>query len=64
MTGHGIVMDMNQVGVMGRFPFHIPEFIKHQTLTVRIVNHISAKKATTNGVPQGSVLSVTLFALK
>ena len=61
---YGIVRDMHNVGLRGRLPLYIAEFLKHRTLSVRIGNHISEKREQQNGVPQGSVLSVTLFALK
>ena len=44
---HGIVMDMNQVRLRGRLPLYIAEFLKPQTLSVRVGNHISTKKTTT-----------------
>ena len=57
-------MDMHRVSLSGRLPIYIAEFLKHRTLNVKIGNYMSERKVQQNGVPQGSVLSVTLFALK
>ena len=57
-------MDMHRVGLSRRLHIYIAEFLKHRTLSVKIGNYMSERKVQQNGVPQGSVLSVTLFALK
>ena len=58
---YGIVRDMHNVGRRGRLPLYIAEFLKHRTRSVRIGNHLSEKREQQNGVPQVSVMSVTLF---
>ena len=57
-------MDMHRVGLRRRLHIYKAEFLKHRTLSVKIGNCMSERKIQQNGVPQGSVLSVTLFALK
>ena len=58
---HGIVMDVHRVGLRVRVPVYIAEFLKHRILSVKIGNHMSERKVQQNGVPQSSVLSVTLL---
>ena len=57
-------MDMHSAGLGGRLPTYIAELVKHRTLSVKIGNYVSERKVQQNRVPQGNVLSVTLFALK
>ena len=55
-----ILHDMNMSGNLPRF---IQDFLSGRTYQVKIENHFSNSKTITNGVPQGSVLSPTLFSL-
>ena len=61
---HGICQDMHTAGLRGLLPKYVREFLKRRTFQVRVQNHLSPIYLQENGVPQGSVLSVTLFALK
>ena len=54
---------MHKAGLKGLLPKYIQNFLKTRTFQVRINGHLSTTRLQQNGVPQGSVLSVTLFAL-
>jgi ribonuclease HI len=60
----GILRDLHKCGLRGRLPKYIAAFLSKRRLRVKIDNHLSDQKDIENGVPQGSVLSVTLFAIK
>ena len=61
---YGILKDMRQQGLRGRLPMYIRECMKEKTFQVT-VNEIKSKTCQQEtGVPQGSILSVTLFAIK
>ena len=61
---HGILEDLYSAGMRGHLPQYIQEFLKDRKFKVRVGNYLSDSRQQVNGVPQGSVLSVTLFALK
>ena len=48
----------------GLLPKYIAEFLKTRKFKVKVGNGISNEHEQENGVPQGAVLSVLLFALK
>ncbi|GIY86506.1 putative RNA-directed DNA polymerase from transposon X-element [Caerostris extrusa] len=68
---YGILRDLHAMGFRGNLPFY-PFFyqelqnfsIKTRTFNVRIGNVLSRDFLQTEGVPQGSVLSVLLFIIK
>ena len=61
---YGILKDLHRTGLRGRLPEFIVSFLEDRTMSVRIRESESGERGLENGVPQGSVLSVTLFALK
>ena len=61
---YGILKDLHDTGLKGNLPKYIASFLKNRKLQVRLKNHLSNEYPQENGVPQGSVLSVTLFAVK
>jgi len=61
---YGIMRDMHRLGLRGRLPQFIAEFLKQRRFSVRINDVISESRIQETGVPQGSTLSVTLFAIK
>ena len=61
---YGLLKDLHAWGLLGRLPQYIAEFLRRRALKVRIANSTSETNVQINGVPKGSVLSVTLFALK
>lgn len=60
---HGILISLFEFGLRGRLPLFIRQFLSRRLLRVRVGSVLSEACALENGVPQGSVLSVTLFAV-
>ena len=50
-------------GLRGHLPYILQSFLKNRSLTVRLGGHLSTQRNIENGVPQGSVLSVSLFLI-
>lgn len=61
---HGILNDLFTAGLRGSLPMYIAAFLHTRKFQVRLRNYLSDTHIQSNGVAQGSVLSVTLFALK
>ena len=61
---HGIIRDLHTYGLRGKLLIYIKEFLKERYFRVKVNNFISREYSQENGVPQGSVLSVLLFAIK
>ena len=61
---YGILQDLHSIGLRGRMPLFISNFLAKRKFRVRVGNTLSDFHEQENGVPQGSVLSVTLFGLK
>ena len=61
---YGILRDVHKVGIRGKMAHYIRNFLEDREFRVRVGSVYSAKKKQQTGVPQGSTLSVTLFALK
>ena len=61
---HGILRDLHDLGLRGRLPEFIVNFLTNRTFKVRMRNTLSQIKLQENGIPQGSILSVTLFTVK
>ena len=61
---YGILKDLHEAGLRGNLPLFIQNFLKDRSFKVRIGSTLSDKHIQENGVPQGSILSVTLFNLK
>ena len=60
----GILQDLYDMGLRGALPKYIASFLKNRKFSVKIGNYLSSQRTQENGVPQGSVLAVTLFAIK
>ena len=60
---HGILRSLHSVGLRGEMPLFIKAFLSRRFFRVRVGSSLSDKRCQEEGVPQGSVLSVTLFAL-
>lgn len=60
----GIIRDLHRMGLRGRLPLFIQQFLKVRYFKTRIGSTYSDNHSQQNGIPQGSVLSVTLFAIK
>ena len=61
---YGILRDLYEVGLRGRLPMFVDKFLERRYFRVRVSTEMSAIKKQRIGVPQGSTLSVTLFAVK
>ena len=60
----GIMRDLHNAGLRGRLPLFIESFLKNWQFHVRLGSSYSDLFDQEMGVPQGSILSVTLFGLK
>ena len=61
---HGIMLDLYRFGLRGYLPLFIQNFLSDRSFQVRLGSSISSSHPQEMGVPQGSVLSVTLFVVK
>ena len=61
---YGIMRDLHKMGLRGRLPLFIDKFLTDRTFRVRIGTSYSDTYDQEMGVPQGSILSVTLFIIK
>ena len=61
---HGILKDMYDMGLRGRMPMFIQHFLEDRCFKVRVGTTLSDSYKQEMGVPQGSILSVTLFSIK
>ncbi|KAG1682981.1 RNA-directed DNA polymerase from mobile element jockey [Nymphon striatum] len=61
---YGILRDLFNSGLRGRMPIFIKHFLTNRNFRVRVGTTFSDYFDLEMGVPQGSILSVTLFSLK
>ena len=61
---YGIMKDLHEIGMRGNMPTFIENFLKNRTFRVHLGGEKSETYEQEMGVPQGSILSVTLFLLK
>jgi ribonuclease HI len=61
---YGILRDLHEAGLRGRLPEFISNFLANRLFRVRVGSCLSDAYNQEMGVPQGSILSVTLFILK
>ena len=61
---YGILRDLHVIGLRGNLPLFVQNFLSSHSFQVRLGSVHSAPFIQQNGVPQGSVLSCTLFLLK
>ena len=61
---HGIMIDLHSLGMRGHLPHFIEKFLSDRSFQVRLGSTLSTAHPQEMGVPQGSVLSVTLFSIK
>ena len=59
----GILKALHRSELRGEMPLFIKAFLSYRYFQVKVGNTLSERKLQEEGVPQGSVLSVTLFAL-
>ena len=60
---HGILTKLHKCGIRGSMGIFIQNFLAGRHFRVRVGNQLSRRCMQENGVPQGSVLSVALFAI-
>ncbi|GBN40485.1 putative RNA-directed DNA polymerase from transposon X-element, partial [Araneus ventricosus] len=60
---YGILLTLFNFGFRGNLPIFLKNFLSHRTFRVRMGNFYSDHFIQAEGVPQGSVLSVTLFII-
>ena len=61
---HGIMRDLHDLGIRGRLATFIENFLADRWIQVRVGSTLSEKFDQAQGVPQGSILSTTLFNIK
>ena len=61
---YGILKDLHDLGLRGRLPVFIRSFLEDHTMQVRVGSTLSDFYDQEQGVPQGSILSTTLFNIK
>ena len=61
---YGILKDLHDLGLRGRLPVFIRSFLEDRTMQVRVGSTLSDFYDQEQGVPQGSILSTTLFNIK
>ena len=61
---YGILKDIHKLGLRGRLPTFIENFLADRTMQVPNGSSLSDYYDQEQGVPQGGVLSTTLFSIK
>ena len=61
---YGVIRDLYEMGMRGRLPSMIRDFLSGRQFQVKIGGERSEVREQQTGVPQGSTLSVTLFAIR
>ena len=61
---YGIMKDLHGFGLRGHLPIFIAHFLKDRSFKVRVGSTFSDSHLQEMGVPQCSILSVTLFSVK
>ena len=61
---YGIMRDLSDFCLEGRLPYFIDNFLSNKNFKFRVGTNLSDLQGQEEGVPQGSILSVILLALK
>ena len=61
---YGILRDLHDLGIRGRLATFIESFLADRWIQVRVGSTLSEQFDQAQGVPQGSILSTTLFNVK
>ena len=61
---HGIMKDLHAIGLRGHLPIFIKNFLASRHFRVRVKTTYSNLHLQKLGVPQDSILAVTLFGVK
>lgn len=60
---YGVIQSLHRYGLRGNLPKIIQSFLNNRSFCVRVGNTFSDPKNLENGIPQGSTLSCSLFAI-
>ena len=55
-----IMTDLQEIGLKGRLPIFVQNFLSNREFKVRVGSTLSEAHNQEQGVPQGSILSVTV----
>ena len=61
---YGIINDLHEIGLKGRLAVFVQNCLSNREFKVRVGSTLSETHNQEQGMPQGSILSVTLFSLK
>ena len=61
---YGILKDIHKLGLRGRLPTFIENFLADRAMQVQVGSFLSDYYDQEQGVPQGGVLSTTLLSIK
>ena len=61
---YGIIRDLHRIGLRGRLPVFVSDYLRDRRIRVRIGTTLSDEFYPEEGVPTGGVLAVTCFGLK
>ena len=61
---YGILKDLHDMGIRGHLAQYITKFLENRVFKVKLGSSFSDWQTQEEGVPQGSILSVTLFIIK
>ena len=61
---YGIIQDLHRIGLRGRLPVFVSEYLRDRRIRVRIGTTLSDEFYPEEGVPTGGVLAGTCFGLK
>ena len=61
---YGIMRALSDFGLKGRLPHFTERFLSNRNFKIRVGTTLSDLQGQEEGVPQGSILSVTLFSIK
>lgn len=63
ISKNGIINQLEEWGISGRLLDFVRDYFEERYFRVAIGGSLSERKKQTNGVPQGSILAVTLFVI-
>ena len=64
MTPLGILRNLHEFRVKGRLATFVESFLANRSIQARVGSTLSDSLGLSQGVPQGSILSTTLFNIK
>ena len=60
---HALLQELYDIGLRGNLPVFVQNFLKNRTIQVKLEGFLSSLYHLDNGLPQGSIISVTLFLI-